>query len=69
MPIMDGFEATKSIRILEQESTKKAWIVGLSGHSTEAFRRKAMEVGMEEFLSKPMSVEQLKQVLDKIVII
>jgi CheY-like chemotaxis protein len=55
MPVMDGFEATR--RILQMSSTAK--IVTLTAYSTEDFRQKCQEVGMHEFLTKPLNEDKL----------
>ena len=53
MPIMDGYEATKEIRKLEIEyfpaRDVKSYIIGLTAHSTEAYRESCYTSGMDEF--------------------
>jgi CheY-like chemotaxis protein len=53
MPIMDGYEATDKIRAFEREylddDEERSFIVGLSCHQTESFRKKCFEVGMDYF--------------------
>lgn len=64
MPEMDGYEATRLIR--EREKEKEAVripIVALTGHATDADRSKCLSVGMDDYLSKPFSMEKLKGIL------
>ena len=55
MPIMDGYECTQKIRDLEKTiqfniiTEEKAFVVGLSGHSTEAYKNKGYQSGMNDF--------------------
>jgi CheY-like chemotaxis protein len=50
MPIMDGYLATQKIRDIERnDSTKSSYICGLTGHNTEAYKKKSFEVGMDNY--------------------
>jgi CheY-like chemotaxis protein len=53
MPIMDGYDATKAIREYEQttlgDEGEKAYIVGLTAHSTDGYRDKCFDKGMNDF--------------------
>jgi len=46
-----------------------SFIVGLSAHSTEKFKKKALKLGMNDFLSKPLDCEKLSLLLHQIGII
>ena len=60
MPEMDGFTASQNIRHNEQHGDGAASvIIGLSAHKGEAEETKALTAGMDDFLSKPVDVEQL----------
>jgi signal transduction histidine kinase/ActR/RegA family two-component response regulator len=65
MPGMDGYEATRIIRRLEREADdgERIPIVALTAHAMEEDRRACLESGMDEYLSKPVKVEALRQVL------
>lgn len=64
MPVMDGFEATKVIRELEQQKEEVSrLIVGLSGHVEENFVDKCLRVGMNRFIAKPLNFLALEEVL------
>lgn len=63
MPVMDGLEATRQIKQIYRTNRTKINIVGITGHSEEAFRQKALAQGMDYVESKPISKEHLMQVL------
>ena len=54
MPIMDGLEATKAIK----EKHPDLPIVALTANAFDSDRQLAMEVGCNDFLSKPVSSEE-----------
>ena len=53
MPVMDGYESTQKIRELERRllppDADKAYIIGLTAHTTDSFKQKCFESGMNEF--------------------
>lgn len=70
MPILDGFAATRAIREWEKEqaaSHKPIKIVAFTGNVTEEVRRRCAEIGMDEFIGKPTSLEKLREVLQQMV--
>lgn len=67
MPACDGLEATRSIRALEaSEGRTKTPIWALTANVLEEDRRRCLEAGMDAFLSKPVSVEGLRERLDSL---
>ena len=64
MPLMNGREATKLIR-----ETKTKYqnipIVAMTAHALEAERQKCFEVGMNDFLTKPIEIEKMFKALSK----
>lgn len=58
MPNMDGFEATARIR---QQFGKLHTIIALTANATEEDRKRCLDGGMNDFLSKPYSIDQLQQ--------
>lgn len=63
MPILDGYEATKKIRSLENGKEPK--IVALSAHVMEEELKKIYEAGCDDFLSKPFKEDGLFSKLEK----
>jgi CheY-like chemotaxis protein len=64
MPEMDGFEATRAIREAESLSGRHTPIIGLTAHAMEGDRARCLSAGMDDYLSKPTSLEKLTQVIN-----
>ncbi|HEV2987637.1 MAG TPA: response regulator, partial [Candidatus Angelobacter sp.] len=64
MPNMDGFEATAAIRALQKQRGGHILIVALTAHATTSDREKCLSAGMDAYLSKPISLSQLRLVLE-----
>src|SRR3989338_9286088 len=68
MPIMDGFEATRKIRLYEASQGLSAVpIIALTGNAMLANKERCLAVGMTDFLAKPVTRATLGQVLGKVV--
>lgn len=61
MPVMDGLEATKKLRELEQFSKHKTPIIALTAGALIEEKDKCMEAGMDDFLTKPIDPSVLKK--------
>ncbi len=66
MPVMDGYTATRKIRALEDPARAKLPILAMTANAFDEDRRRAMESGMNGFLSKPIVISDLVQELHKI---
>ena len=64
MPVMNGFEALQKIREIEAESNEKAKIIAVTAYATEEDREKCISAGMDEYISKPFKIEEIKKVLE-----
>ena len=64
MPNMNGYEATQAIRAMSGDSAKTP-IVAMTAGAMVGDREKCIEAGMDDYLSKPLRRELLKQVLEK----
>lgn len=64
MPIMDGYEATRKIRALNSEKSDVP-IIALTANVLDGDRERAIEVGMDDYLSKPLKKYDLKLVIER----
>ena len=66
MPVMDGLEATKAIRMLEREDAKKIPIIAMTANAFEEDRKACLEAGMNEHIGKPIDIPRLKRAITKL---
>jgi two-component system sensor histidine kinase/response regulator len=65
MPIMDGYEATREIRKLE-EGKRHIPIVALTAHAMKGDEEKCRAAGMDEYLTKPIDRTRLEACLEQL---
>lgn len=65
MPILDGYETTQQFRRQQQPHQPSTIIVGLTAYAMEGDREKCLEAGMDDYLSKPVSIPSLSVMLHK----
>jgi PAS domain S-box-containing protein len=64
MPVMDGFEATRTIREKEAESKSPAMpVIALTASAMQADRERCLRAGMSDFIAKPVQPKELAEVL------
>jgi two-component system, cell cycle response regulator DivK len=61
MPIIDGWEATRHIK--SQPSTSHIPIIALTAHAMPGDRERAFSAGCNDYLTKPIDLEQIDRVL------
>ena len=66
MPVMDGYEATRCIRALENPMLAGIPILAMTANAFDEDRREADESGMDGFLSKPIDIDELIQTLRQV---
>lgn len=64
MPEMDGFEATRQIRIDEKDDRHTA-IIALTADAMVGDREKCLAAGMDDYLNKPLKVDDISRMLEK----
>lgn len=65
MPVMDGYQATKEIRKLEDKKISNIPIIAMTANAFEDDRQNAINAGMNDYISKPIKVETLYSVIKK----
>jgi len=65
MPGMDGYQVTKAIRASKDERIRNIPVIALTGDASEKEKQKATEAGMNDYVVKPYSPEELYSTLLK----
>ena len=65
MPELDGFQATQKIRRWEESQNQHLPIIALTANAMSGDREKCLEAGMDDYLSKPFTQEQLFDICKK----
>ena len=65
MPVLDGVETFKQIRIYEKENNlEKTPIVALTANAIKGDKQRFLDIGMDNYLTKPINVKELKDIFD-----
>ena len=65
MPLMDGFEATERIRGIEKTAKKHTPIIAMTALAFEEDKQKCFDAGMDDYLSKPIRLQELRDMFTK----
>ena len=61
MPEMDGLEATRQIRACGLNTR----IIAMTAHALEGDREECLHAGMNDYITKPIRIEELKRALER----
>ncbi len=65
MPIMNGYEATRTIRSLSRQDVKTLPIIAMTANALEEDKAAALKSGMNDHIAKPLDIELFMEVLGK----
>lgn len=65
LPVIDGWEATRQLR--QQQETKDIPIIALTAHVLKNDKERALEVGCNEYMSKPIDFDKLILAIKKLI--
>ncbi|HCT89777.1 MAG TPA: hybrid sensor histidine kinase/response regulator [Lachnospiraceae bacterium] len=66
MPVMDGYQAARAIRQLDDAKLADIPIIALSANALEEDKKRAMDSGMDAHMAKPLNVELLEKLVKDI---
>jgi len=67
MPILNGYQATQSIRNLSDDKFREIPILAITASAFNEIRKRVLEAGMNDFVTKPINPEDLFQKIEKYV--
>lgn len=65
MPEMDGFDATRGIRLFEKDKAYHTPIVAMTAHAMKGDREKCLAAGMDYYITKPVNPNELYSTIEK----
>jgi CheY-like chemotaxis protein/HPt (histidine-containing phosphotransfer) domain-containing protein len=67
MPEMDGLQAARAIRSLEDARGGRTPIIAMTAHAIHGDRERCLESGMDDYLPKPIDADALRQMIDRLI--
>ena len=65
MPVMNGLEAAHAIRMTNRKDSQTISIIAVSANAFEEDRKRALEVGMDGYIAKPIHMESVLDALQE----
>jgi CheY-like chemotaxis protein len=66
MPLMDGFEAARRVRSLwSGREASRPRMIAMTSSASQTDRDLSLEAGMDDYISKPFSVDTLREALER----
>ena len=65
MPVMDGYEATRTIRSLPRQDVKSLPIIAMTANAMDEDKENALKSGMNAHIAKPLDIDLFLKVLGK----
>lgn len=65
MPVLDGYAATQLIRQREKQTKQHVTIIAMTANATQSDQQQCFDVGMDDFISKPINRDRLNTVLSR----
>ena len=66
MPVMNGYEATRAIRNLENHSLAEVPVVAMTANAFEEDKRNAAAAGMNGHIAKPVEIQKLVEAVRQV---
>ena len=67
MPVMDGYEAARTIRLLPRKDATEIPIIAMTANAFEEDKKRALENGMNAHIAKPLDISVLLSTLDEVI--
>ena len=65
MPEVDGLEATRQLHARLPNRPERPWIIAITANAMQGDRERCIEAGMDDYISKPIKLEELATALDR----
>ena len=66
MPVMDGFECTRAIRRLEENTRAHIPIIAMTAHAMVGDRKRCLDAGMDGYIAKPVHAQDLFETIESV---
>jgi CheY-like chemotaxis protein len=65
MPEVDGLEATRQLHQKWPNRADRPWVIAITANAMQGDRERCLEAGMDDYISKPIKLEELATALDR----